>query len=40
VTVEIDPVRSLDSVTLTEPGNVIAVRGLSFVAGKLPLKVG
>ncbi|KAM3959249.1 RNA 3'-terminal phosphate cyclase-like [Aphomia sociella] len=39
VTVEVTPVKYLNSITLLEAGAVTKVRGVSFVAGVLPVKL-
>ncbi|RVE49192.1 hypothetical protein evm_006199 [Chilo suppressalis] len=39
VTVEVSPVRSLRGVSIVERGDITAIRGSSFVAGILPVKL-
>lgn len=39
VIINVDPVAKLDSVNLTERGNITSIYGWSFVAGTLPIKL-
>ncbi|XP_059057586.1 RNA 3'-terminal phosphate cyclase-like isoform X2 [Achroia grisella] len=39
VTMTITPIKRLNSITLLDPGTVSTVKGISFVAGVLPLKL-
>ncbi|KAI8419736.1 hypothetical protein MSG28_008418 [Choristoneura fumiferana] len=39
VTVDVEPVKKLSGVTLTDPGSIVRIQGSSFVAGVLPINM-
>ena len=40
ILINIEPVKNIEAVELTEPGKVVSIKGLSYVGGNVPARVG